>query len=576
MRVYFTAHGNDGRRVIAQLRHASGWWCGWICTALIVLAAIGFSASSLDLRYVDGTGPYWRGPPGDAAQGQIAWFYYARDAWRFPLTAIGSYHLPEGSNLLLGDALPLFALPMKAWHRWWQESASAPPIYTGFWVALCMALQLVAGSRLLSALGVRRPAQHVAGLILLCWMPMLFLRFGHASLMAHFILLVALSNYVRAGRGCLAPKTWALYGTLPALALTIHPYLAAMALLPTTALLVEQRRLGFWTWRAVALGAAWMLGVTVVIAALLGYFTLDGRGFNDYGEYSLNLLAPWVPWPTTALGRWLGTQPPSITGLQQWEGGCYLGAGLIALMVAALARWQLLVPGLRRHCVLAAFLAVAVLFAISNRVGVGATEWVHIALPDGVIALLSTFRGSGRFVWPAVYAFAALLIVTIVRGYRPAVATAILCVCAALQLIDVLPMQHAMRTASATGQVATIDRGAWEQLVRSHSTIFQYPSFECGGLFGGDISGTRWRELEIDWIAARLDRPTNSAYLARYTKDCAAERSVAAQGPTDPGTLYLYRDSEDVGAMLSTAGAALRRCHSLDDVVVCEGRPKDR
>lgn len=559
-----------------QSRHALGLPRRWILIVLIVLAALGFSLSSLDLRYVDGTGSYWHGPPGDAAQGQIAWFYYARDAWQFPLTEIGNYHLPEGGNLLLGDALPLVALPMKAWYRWLQDPASVPPIYTGFWVALCLVLQMIAGWCLLSAMGMRRPLQLIAGLILLCWMPMLFLRFGHASLMAHFILLLALSNYVRGRREKLPPKAWALYGALPALALAIHPYLAAMTLLPTAALLVEQRRLDFWTWRAVAAGAVWMMGVMAVTAAFLGYFTLGGRGFNDYGEYSLNLLAPWVPFPTTALGRWLGTQPPSITGLQQWEGGCYLGAGLIALMVAALARWQLLTLDLRRHCVLAAFLAVAVLFAISNRVGVGATEWVHIALPDGAIALLSTFRGSGRFVWPAVYAFAALLIVTVMRGYRPAVATAILGVCAGLQLIDVLPMQHVMRIASTTGQVATIDRGSWEQLIRSHSTIFQYPSFECGGLFGGDISGTRWRELEIDWIAARWDRPTNSAYLARYTKDCAMERSVAAQGPTDPGTLYLYRDSEDVGAMLSVAGTDLRRCRALDDVVVCEGRQQAR
>ena len=158
------------------------------------------------------------------------------------------------------------------------------------------------------------------------------------------------------------------------------------------------------------------------------------------------------------LGRWLGTQPPSIAGIYQWEGDCYLGAGLIVLLVAALARWRLLAGSVRRHGVLVAILAIAVLFAISNRVGLGATEWFHFDLPQNVIRAFSVFRGSGRFVWPAMYAAAILLVVTIVRGYRPVAATAILCICALVQLIDVSPMQFAMRAASANGQPATIDR----------------------------------------------------------------------------------------------------------------------
>jgi len=562
--------------MIPSLRPARALRTGWLFAASIALVALVFLLASLDLGYVGGTGPYWRAPTGDAAQGQIAWFYYARDAWRFPLTAIGNDHLPEGSSLVLADALPLFAVPMKALHRLLQDPASIPPVYTGFWVALCLILQVIVASRLLIALGVRRLAQHVAGLVLLCWMPMLFLRFGHASLMAHFTLLLALSNYVHANSGRLTWKMAALYAVLPAFVLTIHPYLAAMTALPTAALLVEQGRRGFRAWRSVAIDMVWMVGAGAVVAAALGYVTLGGKGFGDYGVYSLNLLAPWVPLPTTMLGRWLGTQAPSISGIYQWEGDCYLGAGLIVLLVAALVRWRWLAGGVRRNGVLVAALAVAVLFAISNRVGLGATEWIHFDLPESIIRVLSVFRGSGRFVWPAVYAAAGLLVVTVVRGYRPAAASAILCICAALQLIDVMPMQFAVRSASATTQAATIDRQAWQELIQSHASIFQYPSFECGGLFGEDIPGTRWRELEIDWIAARLNRPTNSAYLARYTKDCAAERAVAAEGPIDPGTLYLYRDAEDVGAMLSAAGADLRRCRPLDDAVVCEGRPKGR
>jgi hypothetical protein len=63
--------------------------------------------------------------------------------------------------------------------------------------------------------------------------------------------------------------------------------------------------------------------------------------------------------------------------------------------------------------------------------------------------------------------------------------------------------------------------------------------------------------------------PTNSAYLARFTKDCDRERDLAVANFTERGLLRLYRSSEDIGAFLHARGADFGRCGYLDDVVVC-------
>lgn len=534
-----------------------------------VLFGVLFVALTVTSAFVIGSGPFWDAMPTDAAAAEIGWFYYARDAWRFPLFAIGNYHLPEGTNLLLSGALPLFAPFAKLLYQVTWPADAPPPIYMGVWVALCFVLQVVAASRLLRALGIRTLLPHVCGLVLLCYMPMLFLRFGHQTLLAHFFLLAALEGYVTAGRHGLTRRHWIALCALPVVALLVQPYFVAMC-----APLVLVTILGQWRDRKIDLRAVlWRIGAMAVAAGVVmwvsGFSIGAAHDYGDYGQYSLNLLSPLVPFPDTLAGRWLGTTYPSIAGTWQWEGGCYLGAGGLLLCLAALPALRDWRAGLRRHALLAAMLAAMLLFAVSNRVGFGSHELLHVPLPDWLVGAFSVFRGSGRFVWLPVYALFAAALVAVVQRYRARTATLVLIAAAALQLADVLPVQHGVRVASASPTAATIDRSAWHELVEGSARVFQYPSFECGGLFGGDVPGTRWRELEIDWVVAELGKPINSAYLARSDKNCDAEREQAARDYGQPGVLYLYRSTEDIGTFLTTHGVDLRGCGYLDDVVIC-------
>ncbi len=65
-----------------------------------------------------------------------------------------------------------------------------------------------------------------------------------------------------------------------------------------------------------------------------------------------------------------------------------------------------------------AILILLLAFAISQRIGLGARELVRLPLPDALLHLFSQFRGSGRFVWVAVYALLAASIVAVVRRYE--------------------------------------------------------------------------------------------------------------------------------------------------------------
>ena len=537
----------------------------WVALAFGIV----FAALSLDPGYVSGRGPYWSAQLGDVAKGEIGWFYYARDAWRFPLFDIGTYHYPEGGSLVLSDSLPLFALPAKIVYKLAYTPEQLPPIYSGFWVVLCFALQAVAASRLLRALGIRDFVSHLAGIAIFCYLPIVMLRFGQASLMAQCLILFALEGYVRAKREGLTRGGWIAQCALPPLTLLVHPYLAAMCGILVAATILDQ-------WRERHIGFAGVLvrfaSIAVLAFAVMtigGFFSAAMGDFGDYGLYSLNLLSPWIPFPQTLSGRLLGTTLPVIPGTNQWEGGAYLGAGVLLMCVLALPALKNWRANLRRHAVLLALLIATLIFAVSHWIGFGTYEIAHLAIPDALLHALSQFRGSGRFVWIAVYALVAALIVAIASRYDTRRARLLLIVAALLEIIDVWPMQSGVRIASASVAPSTIDRAQWAKLIDAHERIFVFPSFECGGIFGRDVPGTKFREVEIDWIAAERNKPINSAYLARFTKDCEREREEAVSNFGEHGLLRLYRSTDENGAFLQQHGADLDRCGYLDDVVVC-------
>jgi hypothetical protein len=265
----------------------------------------------------------------------------------------------------------------------------------------------------------------------------------------------------------------------------------------------------------------------------------------------------------------LGTELPIIPGTNQWEGGAYLGAGVFLMCVLALPALKDWRANLKRHAVLFASLIATLTFAVSQRIGFGSHELANLPLPDAALHALSQFRGSGRFVWVAVYALVAALIVAIASRYDSRRARILLIVAALLEIIDVWPMQTGVRAVSTMGAPTTIHHAEWMRLIEAHQRIFQFPSFECGGIFGRDVPGSKFREVEIDWIAAEHNTPTNSAYLARFTKDCMREREDAATNFAERGLLRLYRSTDDTGIFLQQHGADLSRCGYLDDVVVC-------
>ncbi|WP_207540270.1 DUF6311 domain-containing protein [Sabulicella rubraurantiaca] len=476
------------------------------------------------------SGQDWRAA-GDAAQHAIAQRHFLADAWRWPILRIETL---GGANLAFMDGIPALALPLKL---------LAPLLPEGFhgiglFYALAWVGQAVVAVFALRGFGERRVVPSLAVAVMALSMPAFVMRFGHAALTGHFVILLALGLYARVLGDA---RWWAAAIPFHVLALLVHPYLALMALAllaaaPLTLLLRGE------AWRGAALGAAGAAGAMGATMALLGYLGAEGDG--GFGQYAMNLLSPFWPHRSWFLGQLVSTEVDA-TGHGGWEGYNWLGLGLILAVGAGL---MLRPARIGRHWGLVLALLGLTALAVSFRVGLGREVILDLRpVPE----FLEQFRASGRFFWPVAYALligAALLL----RRAGPR-GIALLCVCAAAQFLDAIPARAALRAWAHERAAWSVDASALRPLLREAETVTLLPSWPC---VPREDWMSRVRLLELLLLASETPRPVNTAYVARWRTPPRCE----APAPMRPGELRIALPGTDPAAS---------GCVALGDLTVC-------
>jgi hypothetical protein len=473
----------------------------------------------------------WR-PVGDAAQHAIAQRHFLADAWRWPPLDVGTL---QGVNLAFLDGIPALALPLKL---------LAPLLPEGFhgiglFYALAWVLQPVAAVFALRGAGVRGLLPGIAVAVMASAMPAFIMRFGHAALCGHFVILAALGLYFRA---CADARWWRLAVPFQALALLIHPYLALMSLAVLAAVPLSLALRGEAFLKA-GLGVAAAAGAMVGTMALLGYFGAAGDG--GYGQYALNLLSPLWPFRSATLG-WLVVREVDATGHGGWEGYNWLGLGLWAALVAGVFIGRArIAPGLRAHLGLVLALLGLTAIAISFRVGLGGVVVLDLGPAPG---FLEQFRASGRFFWPVGYAL--MIGAAVLLQQRPVIFAA----CALLQFVDAAPMRAALSNWAQERAPWTIEAEALRPILRDAGQLTLIPSWPC---IAQEDAASRILSLEILLLASETPRPVNTMYAARWRTPPRCTDAETLARPLAPGELR-------IGPGLSGSG-----CVALGALGVC-------
>ena len=540
--------------------------------------------ASLPWSFVLGGGTYWSSPPGgpfiegpfDAAQATIGYLRFQTADWSFPLLRVAELG-PEGTSITWLDGVPAVSLLGRFVYLLTGQAVNL----LGLYMALCLVLPGVMLALALALLGERHLLAALAAGAMGSAVPFLWFRWGHLGHFSHFLLVAALVLYI-AGVRASGPgdaRTWRRLGWawagLLSVAMLLNIYIAAMAGGVWAAALARR-----W-WRGEAAGRALLaqavattLGIGV-LALAMGVIGAGAHPFSaGFGRWSLNLAGPFVP---QISGLVPGTERFIVGHYSQYEGYAYLGAGnLLLLACAAPVLWRWLRAQGREHWPLLAVLAGSVAFALSHQVYLGPWRVLGVPLPDLVVSGLGIFRSSGRFFWLVGYALILAGLVGVLRGYRPAVAAAILAVACVAQVVDVAPLRAAVAENARSARTVGFDLPWVTARVARADAAVVLPSWSCverqvraGALPGWRLEDLHGVDLDVQLAAARLRRPVYSVYHARPTTDCRAEQAMM-QAPLRRGAAYFYTTGYRPSAEQLGGRAVAEVCEERRWLLVCQ------
>jgi hypothetical protein len=517
---------------------------------LLTAGAIGamFAWYLLGWGGINGTGAYWQTNHNDSVQSIAGLRYYLHEGWGWPLLQIHSYGVPDGTNLILTDSIPLLAVPAKLV----RSVLPAGFHYFGYWLALCFIMQAVAVVALLAAAGWRSLTAVLVGSGMALLQTSLLLRFFHAALVGQFLILLAFLAGIRvAGSARPLRAAWWLV-LLLFVTFFVHPYLFAMVIVIALAFVADAARRRATTWLA---AAGWMVGVLAGTAALLltsGLGSVGTESAGGFGHFSMNLVA-------------LITREPDATG-GQYEGFSYLGLGVILLLaIGVYASRAELGRLLSRHALVVAAVLLMALYAISSMVFFGDRLLVELPVFAPVSWLTDRFRSSGRFVWPLVYGLVVVSVLVTHRRFGQRIALLLLFGALFIQIADERPTVGVVRDALHDAEPQVLDTPVWSQLVADHTLVRMTPH-QCV-LGTGDPS---FASREVQRLAAAADVPITTSAAARRDEPC---NDAAFDLPLAAGELRVMWKVPGGPAALPGLGAT---CVEFDLGEVCSDKQSDR
>jgi hypothetical protein len=312
------------------------------------------------------------------------------------------------------------------------------------------------------------------------------------------------------------------------------------------------------------------MATTALVAATLYAFGLLPASLHwapHFGEASFNpgMLLTTPQSNVNPIHRWY-----DATGFQ-YEGYDYLGLGLVLLLVVvALSLPRAITQAVRRHVFLTLTLATLVAFAFSNRVYVGDRLLWRYELPSSVTTLVTQFRSTGRFVWPATY---ALLFFVVAKTMHLRYGPWMLGAATLLQVVDVAPHFDWVRDFIRGPDEVMLDPGAWSRVFERHQAVWTYPSFECTWMLRGRWEDSNHKALyQVSYQAALRGLTVNSIHNARPAADCLDDVRQRESVRVTEGTAYVLMRGIATGHALANLESQGAHCLAFERGYVCSTR----
>lgn len=475
---------------------------------LLQIIAAGIMGFCLSLYFVEwdriSDNIPWYAYNGDRLQHMTGANYYAQDEWRFPLFDMKNIHEPEGANVVFTDSIPIIALIYKIYYKITGNFFN----YFCLWLSLCFVLNAASFSFLLNKLKIDSWIVNLSSAAIVCTMPCFLMRFGHAALCGHFLLITSIAIYLI----CTKEKQtkYVIYSLIVCLvALLVHVYLFAMCMAIHFSIILKYYQPTKEKTRIAAISAVLSVIVSLILMVIFGHLTKGiPAGSAGYGNFSMNLLSPVWPYKSSIINvndNMLGT-------LGQYEGYNYLGIGVIFILMLAIAlNFNLILNKLIEHKYFIIILFLIFLYSISNKIYLGTTLILSYDIP-GSQEIYKHFQSSGRFFWIIAYSILILSIIVLYKYNGRKVLLITVPFIAILHFIEFKNMGYSKYYDSGKN---ALFYSIYGKTVENYDKIYIYPYYHCAS-----DNHTSKKILEMMYINSLQNKWVNNGYLARTSRKC--------------------------------------------------------
>lgn len=443
---------------------------------------------------------------------------------------------PFGTSVLNTDSLPLFALTFKILYKFFGLSPYAQ--YFGIWILLCLILNGIFGYKIAKLLNLNNINSIIASTFLIVSPLVIPRAFEHTALVAHFFILAAIYLYLINYKRFKHEAYWTILFMLIFLTQpNFFPIVVALFCADYCKRIFITKETNIKLFSVFSLILFLLNYLLITQTGLLTGRALCGSG---YGYYSANLnflINPGI-YSLFFKGMKFGTGG-------QYEGICYLGAGIILLVLFSFFLYPKTKqkPSLLKNIPLISAIIILMLYGFSNKIYLNEHLIFSYPLPEFLENIFCIFRTSARgcwIVWYMVFFFGLYILNANIKAKK---LTLLLLLALIIQIADLSPIYKAKYT-----ETFYFSSRNFHTILKSRKWNDEYKKYR--GIFTINDTYEWLYQYKYFWFwAIQNNKTVNYGYLSRYpeeAKELQNEYKQELKNGVVPDKTLIYIISDDI------------------------------
>lgn len=411
----------------------------------------------------------------DGTLHQLGWYFFKNDIWRFPLGSNPNYGEGFGSSIVYTDSIPFFALIFKLLKFLIPGNFQ----YFSLWYFITLYLQLYVSFKILKKFTNSEIYSFVGSLFFII-SPFFLYRFGfHASVSAHWILLIALylGLTYRTNQSKLSWLILIIFSSLVSYSFTI------MLLLFYSLLRIFNFFYDKKNFLIILKDFLIILIFLLITLYTAGYFEVrmtDTLGVG-FGVYKFNLLSIFDSAETinNFYSSWILPDIKLSRG-EELEGFNYIGIGSIIIFIILFGfsfnkkyRKKIFSSenNSRNIKILTLISAFFTIWALSNKISFGPYTLIDIPLNKYFFAILSIAKNTGRMFWIVNYFILISLILIMFKIFDKKKSLILIILIFTIQLIDTTSLINSRFNKTKSNMALKLKDDIWFDLFEKYKTV---------------------------------------------------------------------------------------------------------